>query len=321
MNKFAKGVAVAALGIGAGVAAASAVMYESVLNMKFNSFVQKTGIMKNEEEDKFWAECELYQSGMEWYKQINPQVISRASRIGRETFADIIPASEPTNKWAIVIHGYSATTIVMSHYAWKYTQLGYNVILPHMVGHDNDGAVHKQHYCSMGYYDKSFVLDWIDYIVAKDPEAEIILHGVSMGSATTMLVTGENLPANVKTAVADCGYTSCWDEYCVQIKEMFRLPPFPILHVANAISKLRGNFDFKKCSPIDAVAKSKTPTIFVHGEDDTFVPYWMMEPLYNACTAEKEKLSVPGSFHANAVFANNKLYWDNVLDFIGKYVK
>lgn len=319
-KKIVKGIAGAAIGAGAGVLAASAVMYESVLNMKLNRLVQKTGLFTNKEEAKFWAENEIYLDGIKWYREIKPSVLTVDSRIGREAFADCIPAADASHKWAIVIHGYSAGTESMSHYAWKYNQLGYNVILPHMVGHDNDFSVHKQYYTSMGYYDKSFILDWIDYVVAQDSEAEIILHGVSMGSATTMLTTGEDLPDNVKAAVADCGYTSCWDEYAAQTKAMFRLPTFPILDLANAISKLRGNFDFKKCAPIEAVAKSKTPTVFVHGEDDDFVPYEMMEPLYNACSAEKEMLTIPGSFHANAVFAGNELYWNTVLDFIGKYV-
>lgn len=61
---------------------------------------------------------------------------------------------------------------------------------------------------------------------------------------------------------------------------MFHLPLFPFLNSANTVSKLRKNFDFRDCSPIDAVAHSKTPTFFVHGDSDTFVPYSMMKPLY-----------------------------------------
>ena len=80
----------------------------------------------------------------------------------------------------------------MAHYAWKYHTLGFNVILPHMVGHDSDSVK----YCSMGYYDKLVIVDWINYIVNLNPDSQILMHGVSMGSATTMLVTGENIPDN-----------------------------------------------------------------------------------------------------------------------------
>lgn len=321
MKKFAKTVVGTALGVGAGLFAAGAIAYEAVLNMKLHDFVMKTGFFNNPEEDKFWAENELYHNGFKWYEEIKPELVSVDSRLAREAFADIIPAKEETHKWAVVIHGYSGTPAVMAHYAWKYSEAGYNVILPHMVGHDNDTTVHNEYYCSMGYYDKEFILDWINWIVAKDAEAEIIMHGVSMGSATTMMVTGEDIPDNVIAAIADCGFTSCWDEFASQFKEMFNIPSFPLLNIANVYSKLRGNFDFKECSPLNAVARSKTPTMFVHGEDDTFVPYRFMQPLYDACTAEKEMLSVPGSFHANAVFVDNERYWNTVFEFIAKHTE
>lgn len=316
MKKSSKAVLGVAVGAAAVAVAAGEVMYHCVLNMDIQNWAAKKGIMRNPEEEKFWAECELYQQGLEWYKEIDPGILTIYSKLGRDMRADYIPAEAPCNNWAIVIHGYSADTAVMSHYAWKYHTLGYNVILPHMVGHDSDSV----RYCSMGYYDKIVITDWINYIVNMNPEAKILMHGVSMGSATTMLVTGEDIPENVVCAIADCGYTSCWDEYSYQAKQMFHIPAFPVLHCANAASKRRKNFDFKKCAPIEAVKKSKTPTLFIHGADDDFVPYHMMQPLYDSCSAsDKQMLTVPGSFHANAAFANNELYWNTVEEFTAKY--
>ncbi len=316
MKKSVKAVIGTALGAGAVALAAGEVMYHSVLNMDLQRRFAKMKFFRNEEEEKFWAECETYQDGLKWYKDIEPEILTIYSRIGRDMRADFIPAESQSDKWAVVIHGYTADTAVMSHYAWKYHATGYNVILPHMVGHDSDTV----RYCSMGYYDKLVIVDWINYIVNLNPDAKILMHGVSMGSATTMLVTGEEIPANVVCAIADCGYTSCWDEYKYQAKQMFHLPAFPVLYSANAASKRRKNFDFKQCAPIDAVKRSKTPTLFIHGADDDFVPYHMMQPLYDSCAAsDKQMLTVPGSFHANAAFADNELYWNTVTDFTAKY--
>ena len=316
MKKAVKKVLGTAVGAGALAIVAGEVMYNCVLNMDVQRWLSGKGLFRNEEEEKFWAECELYKSGVEWYREKSPEILTVFSSLGRDMRADFIPAEKETDKWAIVIHGYSAVTEVMSHYAWKYHTLGYNVILPHMVGHDSDSV----RYCSMGYHDKTVICDWINYIVKLNPDAKILMHGVSMGSATTMLVTGENVPSNVVCAVADCGYTSCWDEYVYQAKQMFRLPAFPVVHSANLASVRRKNFDFRKCAPIDAVKRSKTPTLFIHGADDDFVPYRMMQPLYDSCSApDKQMLTVPGSFHANAVFAGNELYWNTVSEFIAKY--
>lgn len=316
MKKSLKAVSGVLLGTGAACVLAGEVLYEAFLNMGVNKRMRDAGLFYNEEEAKFWAESRIYAEGTKWFKSVSPETVSLPSRIGRDIFANIIPADEKSSKWAVVIHGYTAGPASMSHYALQYHRRGFNVLLPHMLGHGPD----KVKYCSMGYKDRLAVLDWINYIIGTDEEAKILLHGVSMGSATTMMVTGEDLPENVVCAVADCGYSSCWDEYAGQLKEMFGLPPFPLLYAANAVSKLRGNFDFKKCSPIEAVSRSKTPTLFIHGEDDAFVPYSMMQPLYESCSApDKQTLSVPGAFHANSAFVDNELYWSAVDGFAGKY--
>ena len=315
MKKSVKAITGLALGAGAVVLAAGEIMYNCVLNMDVQHWLSSKGLFRNEIEEKFWAENEIYQQGLAWYNEIKPEILTVYSNLGRDMRADYIPAEKPTDNWAIVIHGYSAKTRVMSHYAWKYHTLGYNVILPHMVGHDSDSV----RYCSMGFHDKTVIKDWISYIVKKNPEAKILMHGVSMGSATTMLVTGEDIPSNVVCAVADCGYTSCWDEYVYQAKQMFHMPPV-VVESANFASLRRKNFDFRLCAPIEAVKKSKTPTLFIHGADDDFVPYRMMQPLYESCTAPyKQMLTVPGAFHANAAFAGNELYWSTTEEFISKY--
>lgn len=317
MKKPIKTLAGIAAGAGAAVLAVGEVMYHCILNTDIQHWMASKGLFRNEEEEKFWAENEIYQNSLKWYKEISPEILTVFSSIGRDMRADYIPAENPTDNWAIVIHGYSGDTATMAHYSWKYHNLGYNVILPHMVGHDSDSV----RYCSMGYHDKTVIKDWISYIVRLNPEAKILMHGVSMGSATTMLVTGEDIPSNVVCAVADCGYTSCYDEYVYQAKQMFKMPAF-IVDSANLASLRYKNFDFRLCSPFNAVKKSKTPTLFIHGEKDDFVPYHMMKPLYESCSApDKQMLTVPDSVHANAVFVNNELYWNAVDEFTGKYMK
>jgi len=67
---------------------------------------------------------------------------------------------------------------------------GYNCILPCQRAHRN----RDEKFTSMGYYEKFDVISWINYIISRDPEAQIVLLGISMGSATVMLTTGERLP-------------------------------------------------------------------------------------------------------------------------------
>ena len=103
----------------------------------------------------------------------------------------------------------------------------------------------------MGWLDKEDVKLWIDYVIAMDPDAEIVLHGVSMGGATVMMTSGEELPSNVKAIIDDCGYTSVWDEFTNEARYLFHISQFPILYTASAISKIRAGYSFQEASAID----------------------------------------------------------------------
>lgn len=74
----------------------------------------------------------------------------------------------------------------------------------------------------MGWKDCKDVRQWIavatDIFGCEKAEGKrmvpnIVVHGVSMGAATVMCLSGDPLPYNVRCFVEDCGYTSAWDEF------------------------------------------------------------------------------------------------------------
>ena len=107
----------------------------------------------------------------------------------------------------------------------------------------------------MGWDDRLDIIDWINTILEYNPNAEIVLHGVSMGAATVSMVSGEDLPSNVKAIVADCGYTSVWDEFAYQLDDLFSLPEFPILNVSSLVAKVRAGYFLGEASTLKQVAK------------------------------------------------------------------
>jgi fermentation-respiration switch protein FrsA (DUF1100 family) len=82
------------------------------------------------------------------------------------------------------------------------------------------------------------------------------------------------------------------------------------------VSILRGNHDIRKNKPIEAVARSVTPTAFLHGTADNFVPFPMMDRLYEACAAPKVKQPIEGADHAQSIYTNPALYWKTVDAFL-----
>ena len=73
-------------------------------------------------------------------------------------------------------------------------------------------------------------------------------------------------------------------------------------------------------SAVEQVKKSKTPTLFIHGEQDSFVPFEMLDIVYEAANCEKEMLVVEGAAHAASSSVNPNLYWGTIDNFIKKYI-
>lgn len=228
----------------------------------------------------------------------------------------VVKNENPSNKWVVTVHGYTSEGLNMSSYAKKYYDMGYNVLIPDLRSH----GLSEGNYIGMGWDDRLDIISWINYILNENPNAEIVLHGVSMGATTVLMTSGEEIPSNVKAIVADCGYTSVWDEFAYQLDDLFSLPEFPILNVSSIVAKIRAGYFLGEASSIDQVKKSKTPILYIHGDQDDFVPYFMMEELYNATSSEKEMLTIKDAEHAKASEVDPETYWTTVNNFINKYI-
>lgn len=222
-----------------------------------------------------------------------------------------------THRWAIVLHGYRGDHTGVLNLAMPYYEAGYQVIAPDLRAcGDSDGD-----YVGMGWLDREDILRWIDFILADDPQAEIVVHGISMGAATTMMTAGEDTPENVKVFIEDCGYTSVWDEFSNELKTSFGLPAFPLMYTASWLCDLKYGWNFREASALAQVAKCELPMLFIHGDADDYVPTWMVYPLYEAKPGEKELWLVPGAGHAYSYRDNREEYTAVVRAFVGKYVR
>lgn len=164
---------------------------------------------------------------------------------------------------------------------------------------------------------------WIDYVLKEiNPDAKIILSGVSMGAATAMITSGyEDLPKNVVGVVADCGYTSARDIIKKVIREM-KLPPNLLYPFVKLGARIYGGFNLDEFSPIEQVKKSKIPTIFVHGDKDFFVPIDMTVANYEASSATKKELYiVEGAAHGLAFVVAGDKYLEKLTEFFDYVTK
>lgn len=233
-------------------------------------------------------------------------------------FARILRAKKPTHKWVMIFHGFGGQGLREGTRARHFHKMGYNIFLPDLRGCGKSGG----EYLGMGWLDSMDMLLWLGRILEIDPEASIVLYGGSMGGATTMMTTGWDLPPQVKAAVEDCGYTSVWDIFRYQLKKVFNLSRFPWLVLGNLMCRRLAGYSFRQASSVEQLKKSRTPTLFIHGTDDGFVPFWMLDVNYEAAACpNKKKLIIDGAHHNRSMFKDPKLYWSTVEEFIRPYME
>lgn len=243
---------------------------------------------------------------------------------GLTLWAALCPAGKEEHRWAICMHGYRDTHEAVGAIGRHYAEAGYHVLLPDQRGHGRS----EGDYVGWGYDERLDVVGWINYIVRRNPEARIVLHGVSMGAAAVLLATGGALPGQVKAAVSDCSYTTIEQEMRHVLnhrsKKALSIPvptPFGVLFGAlRKITLRRAGYDLRDAAPLEAVAQSRTPTLFIHGTEDQVVPPAMMGKLYQAARCPKSFLWVPEAGHTEAAGANPELYWAAVDSFLNQYM-
>ena len=252
-----------------------------------------------------------------WFEADGQPVALEQRITGEATRLRGVHFPQEGHKYAILFHGYTGAAWQMAPYAKMFYEMGYDVLTPDARAHgESEGD-----YIGMGWLERPDVLSWINSVTGPDPDAEIVLLGVSMGGATVMMAAGENLPDNVKCIVEDCGYSSVWDEFRLQLKNVFGLPSFPLLNAASLVSKIRAGYSFQEASSVRQLQKATVPMLFIHGDADTFVLFSMLDVVFEACAStEKEKLVVHDAAHGAAADTDPELYWSTVTAFVGKYI-
>lgn len=255
----------------------------------------------------------------DWWEKQRPQPLSVIAGDGiRLSGLWFRQKCNPAGKVALLLHGYSGKGRDMQNHAQVYWRRGYDVFVPDARAHGRSEGT----FVGMGWLDRLDELVWLREIISRVGEhAQIVLHGVSMGGATVCMTCGETLPPQVKCAVSDCAYTSAEDEFAHVLHTIFHLPREPLMPVFYLTARLHGCYDIRQADALKQVARSRTPILFVHGEADTFVPFAMMERLYQAAPdGLREKHAFPGANHGNALTHSPERYMRVLDEWLERYI-
>lgn len=122
-----------------------------------------------------------------------------------------------STKWVVLVHPFMTNgTLIAQTLAETYLNMGYNVLAPDLRGFGkSEGSV------AMGWLESLDIWDWLGYIndstnvyIGSRAATDVIIHGVSLGGATTLQTWtqvgfGRDLSdMDVIGIIDDCGYSS-----------------------------------------------------------------------------------------------------------------
>ena len=245
------------------------------------------------------------------------QNVSLDSRLGYTLQGTYIPNPTPSKNTVVFVHGIAGSRLMGLWYAPIYLGEGYNVLLYDSRASGESGG----NSISWGFYEKHDLDQWVDWVEQRHPNGIIGVHGVSMGAATALMHAEMNETTHrVKFYVADSSYADLEELLTQQIDAVVNLhnPLWVkiLLRYSSVAANWQAGFRYQDVSPIHSVHNVTTPILYLHGDADVVVPFYMNEQLYGATKGYKRKYFFHGDAHAMAIFNHKAEYQRQILSFI-----
>lgn len=282
--------------------------FEEITEKCYSEQIQTTQIQENR--------SRLLSETADWLETAKRDKIYADTTDGYRLVAEEFP-ERTRETWVLLLHGYTGWKEEMYQFAYWYQQQGYAVLVPDLrCQGESEGD-----FIGMGWTDHYDCQLWINHILEESPDAEIVLHGQSMGAATALIMTGSpDVSKHVKAAVSDSAYTSAYEMFGDKITEWFHLPAALFVDSACVMLRIRGGYDLRDASPLRAVENSRVPTLFIHGDEDRMIDVDMSYALFDAASCEKELFIVEGAGHGQAQDKAPEVYYGRIEDFLSRYL-
>lgn len=283
--------------------------FEDITEKCYSEQVQTEEIRENR--------SQLLMETQEWLETVQRRKIQAKTSDGYLLVAEEFPVGE-RDRWVLLLHGYTGWKEEMYQFAFWYYGQGYSVLVPDLrCQGESEGD-----FIGMGWTDHYDCELWIDHILAQTPEAKIVIHGQSMGAATALIMAGSpEVSEHIAAVVSDSAYTEAYEMFGDKITEWFHLPAAPFVDSACLMLRLRGGYNLRNASPLQAVAQSSVPTLFIHGDEDRMIDVSMSYELFEAAACEKELFIVEGAGHAQAQDKDPDDYYGRINAFLQRYLQ
>ncbi|WP_299088914.1 alpha/beta hydrolase [uncultured Metabacillus sp.] len=214
-------------------------------------------------------------------------------------------------KVIIIAHGITWSLFGSFKYVKMFQKRGFHVLLCDHRYHGLSGG----NYTSYGYFEKDDLQAWIDYLAERiGDNAFIGLLGESLGAASALEISKRD--HRVSFCIADCSFSDFQSLLRLKLKMNTKLKLYPLINIVSFLIKLRHGWSFPDISPIKGLEKTKTPILFIHGKEDSFIPLQMTIDMFKRKIGNKKLYLVPRAGHAEAYNTDPRGYENKVIEFI-----
>ncbi len=244
------------------------------------------------------------------FNSLEKQEVYIDSQYGYKIHGLFFPNSS-SKKAIILCHGITWSLYGSVKYMDMFLKRGFAVFIYDHRNHGLSGGKDT----SFGYYEKFDLKKCTDWVVNKLGKDVIVgLHGESMGAGTVL----QNIAIDprIKFCIDDCGYSDAEDLFRYRLEKDYNIKKVPLMSLSSKISKMRVGWSFKDVSPITTLSKLEIPILFIHGEEDDYVPTFMCKQMYSVKKGYKNIYIAPNSGHAESYWKNKDEYDKKVGEFL-----
>lgn len=237
------------------------------------------------------------------------------SQFGYHLCGTHIHATQLSNKFVILCHGFSCQQLT----AYKYVQLfldeGFHVIVYDHRFHGLSGG----DFITYGYYEKddlSTLVRWVRQRFGSD--AVVGVHGESMGASIGLLYASRS-DNEADFYIADCPFSDFRTIIGARYKHSYpKVPHFPFFQLSQYIWKKKLGFSWYDISPVYFMKNIKKPVLLIHTKRDRFTVCQHSIDLHKADPGGTELVLLPEGGHAQAIVKNHEAYVKTVHTFLKK---
>ncbi len=247
---------------------------------------------------------------VEKFNNLEKQEVYLDSNYGYKIHGIFFP-NKDSKKIIILCHGITWSLYGSVKYMDMFIKRGFSVFIYDHRNHGLSGGKNT----SYGYYEKFDLKKCTDWIYEKLGKDILVgLHGESMGAGIAL----QNIAIDrrIKFCIEDCGYSDAKDLFKHRLEKDYNIKKIPLLKLASKITKIRVGWEFKDVSPITTLPKVEIPILFIHGEQDDYVPTFMCNEMYPSKKEYKEIYIAPNCGHAQAYWKNKEDYEKKVDGFL-----